>query len=89
MATSPSGRGEPVAGAPRADAEVALDVRRALAQHLELQRHPVEVSVSAGQVELRGVVPNAELRLLAGELAVSVAGVRGVANHVMVAGERD
>ncbi len=89
MAALPRDSGEPMLGARRRDEEIALGVRRALNQHLELQRHPVEVSVSAGEVVLRGEVPDAELRLLAGELAVSAAGVRGVANQIVVTGERD
>lgn len=89
MATFPPGRGEPRLGVTREDEQTAANVRRALSENLELQMHPLQVIVCEGEVELRGEVPNAELRQLAAQLAMSAPGVRNVVNHIVVAGDRD
>jgi len=81
------GGGEPQLGRDD-DARLARDVRRMLEDNLELQMHPIEVSACEGVVELRGTVPDAELRQFAEQLALAAEGVRVVINRINVGDQR-
>ncbi len=69
------------------DDEIARGVRRAIASKLELEMHPVEVTVHDGVVTLRGSIDSATLRQEAAELAAMAPGVREIVNLIVVPGD--
>lgn len=89
MATLPGdGFSEPRVGATPRDEELASKVLSTIKGNTQLQRHPLHVVVCEEDVELRGSVPDAQLRQLAAQLAMAAPGVKNVINHITIGGER-
>ena len=79
-------RSEPnLRGRRRSDESLASEIREILTEDPELDVGEIEVEVEDGAVRLMGEVENSEAKLLAEELAESVAGVREVRNRLRVA----
>jgi osmotically-inducible protein OsmY len=68
------------------DVRIAASVKTALGLVRDLEGLPIEVSVSAGEVRLRGAVPNDEAKRQAGATAEAVPGVTAVMNALQVGG---
>ncbi|MHB1132164.1 MAG: BON domain-containing protein [Chloroflexota bacterium] len=75
-------------GATPRDEELALRVFSAIKENGELRRHSLQVLACEGEVELRGEVPDSELRQTAGQMAISAPGVRNIINHIVIGGDR-
>lgn len=71
----------------RSQADIEQEVRDALTRRMRFRASPIELSVSAGVVTLRGTVPRAIDAVDAEAIAASASGVTGVVNEIMVQGE--
>ncbi|HWQ90622.1 MAG TPA: BON domain-containing protein [Clostridia bacterium] len=69
----------------RQDWEIRTDVAMALRTNAAGQADAIETQVQKGFVTLSGVVPSEYKKLLAGSLAKSIPGVRGVENQLQIA----
>lgn len=74
--------GGPVVGRATDDRTITEDVRSALASNPQTQSARIQVSTSAGVVQLAGFVDTEEQRAEAGSIARSVQGVRHVDNDL-------
>jgi len=68
----------------RPDAEIAGDVRAALARSVRLDPDGIEVAAHEGVVHLRGIVACAERKWLAEDVARRTVGVREVLNELTI-----
>jgi hyperosmotically inducible protein len=68
------------------DVTIVGRVKGALALNRKLAPYPIEVEAVGGRVSLRGSVPDASLRELAGSIVEAVPEVEGVDNALRVAG---
>lgn len=71
----------------RSEEEIAEDVRRRILETLRIEPNQISVQVENGVAVLRGVVPRAELRLLADEVARWTPGVLDVRNELVACSE--
>ncbi len=77
-----NGGGGPVVGSVTDDRTISEEVRSALAANPETESSRIEVTTSAGVVQLAGFVDTDEQRVAAGSVASSVQGVRRVDNDL-------
>lgn len=68
----------------RPDESLAREIQEILTQDPELEASEIEVQVEGGAVTLLGIVDSSDAKLMAEELADSVAGVREVHNRLKV-----
>jgi osmotically-inducible protein OsmY len=68
----------------RPDESLAREIQEILTQDPELETSEIEVQVEGGAVTLLGIVDSSDAKLMAEELADSVAGVREVHNRLKV-----
>jgi hypothetical protein len=68
----------------RSDYEIEEDVRSALTWHRDLDASDIDVTVSGGEVTLRGTVHDRRSKRVAGEVAAACDGVVGVHNRLRI-----
>jgi osmotically-inducible protein OsmY len=68
----------------RSDESLAREIQEILTEDPELEASEIEVQVEGGAVTLMGTADSSDAKLLAEELAESVAGVREVHNRLRV-----
>lgn len=64
--------------------QIEIDVNSKLLNDQDLRTAPVDVKVSGGIATLSGRVPNEDLKMRAEKLAMTVKGVRGTINNIIV-----
>lgn len=69
-------------GYQRSDASLGEVLCERLARHGQVDARDIEVEIKAGEVTLRGTVPDRRSKYLAEEIAASVSGVLGVHNQL-------
>ena len=72
-----------------ADTDLAVEIASALAKHEETRGLPIGVYPDLGEVYLRGLVPNEQVKAVAEQVAAEVSGVKAVHNELAISDKMD